>query len=111
MKRRESENKACLTFQKRKGSDGVGNGGIECISEASRIMNFNEFQEEKGRAILEILKGLSVENGIEILEKCIFQHAYFGWEREYMTEPFPYGIGPVKDKLPQSDESDEEKGE
>lgn len=67
--------------------------GMDCICEVSQIMNFNESQKEKGEKILNLLKGMPVEEGIELLEKCIFQHSYYGWERQYMTEPVPYGIG------------------
>lgn len=75
----------------------MGKSGTECIRKASQIMNFNESQKEKGEKILELLEELTVEEGIEILEKCIFQHSYFGWERKYMAEPLPYGAGPAKD--------------
>lgn len=80
----------------------MSKSGTECIREASRIMNFNESQKEKGEEILTLLKDLTVEEGIEILEKCIFQHSYFGWERKYMAEPMPYGVGSAK-KLPKGD--------
>ena len=72
------------------------------LYETTRIMAFNDSQKDKGNAILEILKGLSVEDGFELLEKCIFQYAYYGWERKYMTEPLPFGIGPAQNS-PESD--------
>lgn len=80
-------------------------GGMIEIEKASRILNFNMNQKEKGEKILSILKGMTVEEGVELLEKCIFQHAYFGWNRKYMTEPLPYGISPV-DGSPKSDKKD-----
>lgn len=70
--------------------------GTECIRKASQIMNFNESQKARGEEILKILEETTVEDGIEILEKCIFQHSYFGWERKYMEEPLPFGAGPSK---------------
>ncbi len=66
--------------------------GTEGFQEASRILRFNKEQEEKGQAILKILERMSVEEGVSLLEKCIFQHSYFGWERGYMKEPAPYGV-------------------
>lgn len=67
----------------------------EGIYEATRILAFNDQQKETGEKILALLKGMTVEEGMELLEKCIFQHSYHNWDRNYMTEPLPYGIGPV----------------
>ena len=79
--------------------------GMKEIEKVCRVLNFNILQKEKGEKILSMIREMTVEEGVELLEKCIFQHAYYVWERKYMTEPLPYGIGPVDD-LPKGDKKD-----
>lgn len=75
---------------------------MESISEDESILAFNNEQKEIGMKIVEMLKEKNVEDGVDLLEKCIFQHAYYNWERKYMTEPLPYGLG-FASTLPEGD--------
>ncbi len=55
-----------------------------------KIMAFAKKEEEAANSILAMLEGMTVEEGVTLLEKCIVYHALFGWHREYETAPKEY---------------------
>lgn len=56
---------------------------VKAASGLARAMAFTEKEEKAANIILDAIEGMSVEEGVNILEKCIVFHALFGWHREY----------------------------
>lgn len=53
------------------------------VGKLAEVMAFTEKEEKAGNCILKTLEGMTVEEGVNILEKCIVFHALFGYQREY----------------------------